>query len=107
MYSYINAFKGKRSLARGLSPECEKLLLKIRENEGDKIVKTHCRGMYVLPEMVGTNMGIHNGKTFVNVEIIPEMIGHALGEFARTRTSVTHTGPGVGATRSSQHVSLK
>ena len=99
--------RAKRSLARGLSPECEKLLLKIRENEGDMIVKTHCRGMYVLPEMVGTNMGIHNGKIFVNVEIIPEMIGHALGEFARTRNSVTHTGPGVGATRSSQHVSLK
>ncbi|MFL2974514.1 MAG: 30S ribosomal protein S19 [Marine Group II euryarchaeote MED-G38] len=99
--------RAKRSLARGLSPECEKLLLKIRENKAQKIVRTHCRGMYVLPEMVGTTIGIHNGRMFVNVEIIPEMIGHALGEFARTRNSVTHTGPGVGATRSSQHVSLK
>ena len=40
-------------------------------------------------------------------EVIPEMIGHALGEFAPTRRSVTHTGPGVGATRSSKHVALK
>ena len=98
--------RAKRSLSRGLSPECQKFLDRVRSNNG-KIVKTHCRGMYILPEMVGTTVGIHNGKDFVNVEIAPEMIGHALGEFAHTRKSVTHTGPGVGATRSSQHVALK
>ena len=76
-------------------------------DQDGKIVKTHCRGMHILPEMVGTTVGIHNGKDFVRVEIVPEMIGHALGEFAHTRKSVTHTGPGVGATRSSQHVALK
>ena len=98
--------RAKRSLSRGLSPECQKFLESVRSNNG-KTVKTHCRGMYILPEMVGTTVGIHNGKDFVNVEIAPEMIGHALGEFAHTRKSVTHTGPGVGATRSSQHVALK
>ena len=98
--------RAKRSLSRGLSPECQKFLDRIRSNNG-KVVKTHCRSMYILPEMVGTTVGIHNGKDFVNVEIAPEMIGHALGEFAHTRKSVTHTGPGVGATRSSQHVALK
>jgi small subunit ribosomal protein S19 len=96
----------KRTLARGLSPECEKLLERVRESNG-KVVKTHCRGMYVLPEMVGSTIGVHDGQNFVKVEIVPNMIGHALGEFAKTRKSVTHTGPGVGATRSSQHVALK
>ena len=72
-----------------------------------KTVRTHCRGMYILPEMVGKTIGVHDGQKFVNLEIIPPMIGHSLGEFAKTRKSVTHTGPGVGATRSSQHVSLK
>jgi small subunit ribosomal protein S19 len=99
--------RAKRSLSRGLSPECQKFLDRVRSNDNGKTVKTHCRGMYILPEMVGTRVGIHNGKDFVNVEIAPEMIGHALGEFAHTRKSVTHTGPGVGATRSSQHVALK
>ena len=101
--------RAKRSLLHmydGANPECAELLEKIRSNDG-KVVKTHCRGMYVLPEMVGTTVGIHNGKDFVRVELVPEMIGHALGEFAHTRKSVTHTGPGVGATRSSQHVALK
>jgi len=98
--------RAKRTLARGLSPECEKLLERVRTSNG-KIVKTHCRGMYVLPEMVGTTIGVHDGQNFVKVEIVPNMTGHALGEFAKTRKSVTHTGPGVGATRSSQHVALK
>ena len=96
----------KRSLARGLSPECEKLLDRVRASNG-KVVKTHCRGMYVLPEMIGSTIGVHDGQNYVKVEIVPNMIGHALGEFANTRKSVTHTGPGVGATRSSQHVALK
>ena len=96
----------KRTLARGLSRECEKLRERVRKSNGN-IVKTHCRGMYVLPEMVGATVGIHNGQNFVKVEISPNMIGHSLGEFAMTRKSVTHTGPGVGATRSSQHVALK
>ena len=100
----------KRSIVRmeeGLNPDCEKLLSRIRSNNGGKVVNTHCRGMYVLPEMVGSTIGIHDGQKFVRVEIAPVMIGHSLGEFAKTRKSVTHTGPGVGATRSSQHVALK
>ena len=48
----------KRSLARGLDPECEKLLERIRGSNG-KVVRTHCRGMYVLPEMVGTTIAVH------------------------------------------------
>lgn len=96
----------KRTLARGLDPECEKLLERIRNSNG-KTIRTHCRGMYILPEMVGSTLGVHDGQNFVNLEIIPPMIGHSLGEFAKTRKSVTHTGPGVGATRSSQHVALK
>ena len=96
----------KRSLARGLDPECEKLLERIRGSNG-KVVRTHCRGMYVLPEMGGSTIAVHDGQNFVKIEIAPQMIGHSLGEFAKTRKSVTHTGPGVGATRSSQHVALK
>jgi len=35
------------------------------------------------------------------------MVGHYLGEFAITRKRVKHTGPGVGATRSSKFMPLK
>jgi small subunit ribosomal protein S19 len=50
---------------------------------------------------------VHNGKEFSTVEIKPEMIGHALGEFALTRKIVAHSGLGVGATRSSKFMPLK
>ena len=63
--------------------------------------------MIVLPQMVGKTIGIHNGQTFVQTEIKPEMIGHYLGEYAPTRRAVTHSGPGVGATRSSKFMPLK
>src|SRR6266581_586004 len=52
-------------------------------------------------------VAIHNGKEFVTVEIKPEMIGHYIGEFAMTRRPVVHSGPGVGATRSSKFMPLK
>ena len=75
-------------------------------SEGDTI-RTHRRDMPVLPIMVGRTIGIYNGREFVDVIIQPEMIGHYLGEYAMTRRRPVHTGPGVGATRSSKHVALK
>ena len=79
---------------------------RIKEANGGT-VRTHGRNIPVLPEFVGATIGVHNGQSFVPVEIKPEMIGHYLGEFAPTRRSVAHSGPGVGATRSSKHVPLK
>ena len=97
----------RRSLARGLPREGTHFLNRITAaSEGDT-VRTHRRDMPVLPVMVGKVVGIYNGRDFVDVEIKPEMIGHYLGEFAATRRRPVHTGPGVGATRSSKHVALK
>ena len=54
------------------------------------VIRTHCRDMIVLPEMVGTTFGIYNGQNFVEVTIEPEMIGCYFGEFAPTRTFRGH-----------------
>ncbi len=94
----------RRKIRRGFTPEEEKLLRKLRKKG---TARTHCRDMIVLPEMVGKVVFVHNGKEFVRVEIKPEMIGHRLGEFALTRRFEKHSGPGVGATRSSKYVPLK
>lgn len=74
---------------------------------GNVTIKTHCRDMIILPEMVGLTIHVHNGKEFVPVEIKPEMIGHYLGEFAITNKPVKHGTPGIGASRSSMYVPLK
>ncbi len=100
----------RRTLKRGLSPENKKLLEKIRKYRSkgiDKVIRTHRRDMPVLPEMVGAKIAVHNGKEFVEITIVPEMIGHYLGEFAMTNRIVRHGKPGKGATRSSKFVPLK
>ncbi len=70
-------------------------------------MRTHRREIPILPEFVGKTVHIYTGKAFQPVDIKPEMIGHALGEFAMTRKSVKHSGLGVGATRSSKFMPLK
>ncbi len=103
----------RRSLKRGLSQDQRKLLEKLRrakrESEGSKIktVQTHSRDMIILPEMIGLTIQVHNGEEFEPVEIVEQMIGHYVGEFAITNKKVVHGMPGIGASRSSMYVPLK
>ncbi|MDR0913489.1 MAG: 30S ribosomal protein S19 [Methanobrevibacter sp.] len=106
----------RRSLKRGFLPRQQIVLDKMRkmkkegkEEKGGRpnVIRTHCRDMIVIPEMVGTTFGIYNGKEFVEVTLTPEMIGCYFGEFAPTRQRVQHGDPGMGATRSSMFVPLK
>jgi small subunit ribosomal protein S19 len=96
----------RRSLGRGLSVENEHFIERVARSSTNTI-RTHRRDVPILPQFVGRRIAIHNGQHFVEIDIKPEMIGHYLGEFAVTRRGVTHSGPGVGATRSSKHVPLK
>ena len=102
--------RGRRTIERGFS-DVQKLFLKKVEaaNNGThkKIIKTHCRNMIILPNMVGLKIQIHRGNKFDAIEIMPEMIGHRLGEFAETRVRLKHSAPGIGATRSSAYASVK
>jgi len=94
----------RRRLKRGLTKDHRRLLSRVKDRD---VVRTHLRDMIVLPEMVGKTIEIYNGKTFNRVEIIPEMVGHYLGEYSLTRSRVSHGSAGVGATRSSKFVPLK
>ncbi len=96
----------RRSIERGWTHGQEKLYNDIKAGTR-KVYKTHERDTVVLPLMIDTTVGVHTGKEFREVTIQPEMVGHFLGEFALTRTEVKHTGPGVGATRSSKYLPLK
>lgn len=100
----------RRSLTKGLTADQRILMELIRDHRRSKDVKpikTHCRDMIILPEMVGLNLLVHSGKEFASVEIKPEMIGHYLGEFVITNKKVVHGTPGIGASRSSMYVPLK
>jgi len=101
----------RRSIDRGLSVEKEKLLEEARERGEQETandpIRTHLRDMPILPEFVGMTFEVYTGQSFERVEVEPEMIGHYLGEFQLTRTSVEHGQAGIGATRSSKFVPLK
>ncbi len=94
----------RRSLKRGLTEQQKTLMKNLQEKD---MVKTHCRNMVVLPQMVGKNIMVHNGKEFVSVRVVEQMLGHYLGEFVLTRKKVGHSAPGVGATRSSGAISAR
>jgi len=108
----------RRSLKRGFTPAQKKLLFKIRrvrpralealkKGKRPPVIRTHVRDMVILPEMVGLTIAVYNGKEFVPVRIVPEMIGHYLGEFSHSTKIVQHGEPGLKATRSSLHVASK
>jgi small subunit ribosomal protein S19 len=98
--------RARRSFVRGLNDEQKVTFDKIKSGETD-VVKTHRRDIPIIPQFVGKKVAVYNGKEFKEFEIKPEMIGHFLGEFAMTRKPVKHSGPGVGATRSSKFLPLK
>ncbi len=105
-FSRLITSRPRRALKRGL-PEAQKTLLMNIHRNPQKFHKTHSREMVIMPEIVGTKIGVYNGKEFVPVEIKDFMVGHRLGEFALTRKTVKHSAPGFGATKSSKFVPLK
>ncbi|KAJ6431247.1 hypothetical protein OIU84_018690 [Salix udensis] len=88
---------------------CWNLVMKMEAPAGEKPepVRTHLRNMIIVPEMIGSIIGVYNGKTFNQVEIKPEMIGHYLAEFSISYKPVKHGRPGIGATHSSRFIPLK
>merc|ERR1711862_59477 len=106
--------RARRRYSRGLTRKPMTLVKRLRKAkkeappmEKPEVVKTHLRNMIIIPEMIGSIVGVYNGKTFNQVEIKPEMIGHYLGEFSITYKPVKHGRPGIGATHSSRFIPLK
>lgn len=48
------------------------------------------RASSILPQFVGKTFFIHNGKSFVELQVQEMMIGHKFGEFALTRKKPMH-----------------
>ena len=70
-----------------------KLLKKIEamNKTGKKaVIKTWSRSSTIFPQMVGHTLAVYNGKRFIPVYIMEEMVGHKLGEFSPTRIFRAH-----------------
>lgn len=54
-------------------------------------LKTWRRACTIVPEFVGLKFQVHNGRSFTEVFVTEDMVGHKLGEFSHTRTFKGHT----------------
>jgi small subunit ribosomal protein S19 len=76
-----------RSTKKG--PFADKRLLdkvaKLNETGKKEVIKTWSRRSTIFPDFVGHTFAVHNGKEFIPVYVIEDMVGHKLGEFSLTR----------------------
>lgn len=104
-FAAIIPSRERRKLKRGFS-DAEKVFIE-HLSKNKKEYKTHCRDIPILPTMIGKIIKVYSGKEFIPLTIIPEMLGHRLGEYVMTRKKVSHSAPGIGATRSSASLSVR
>ena len=80
---------------QAISKVARSLLKKIQEMKklGQRIaIKTWKRESMITPDFVGLTLAVHDGRKFISIFITEDMVGHALGEFAPTRTFRLHSG---------------
>jgi small subunit ribosomal protein S19 len=56
------------------------------------VIKTWSRRSTITPDFIGQTFAVHNGKKFIPVYVMENMVGHKLGEFSPTRTFKGHVG---------------
>lgn len=66
-------------------------VMKQKEAGTNQPIKTWARSCTIVPEFVGHNFQVHNGRSFIDVFVTEDMVGHKLGEFSITRTFRGHT----------------
>jgi len=82
-----------RSLKKGpyVDEALFRKVIRARDLGSHQAIKVWNRACTIVPEFVGTNFEVHNGKTFAKVYVTEDMVGHKLGEFAPTRQFRSHT----------------
>ena len=83
-----------RSLKKGPFVD-EKLFAKVqkaKERNERAPIRTWARRCTIVPEFIGMNFEVHNGKIFHKVFVSEDMVGHKLGEFSVTRNFRGHGG---------------
>nr|UBA16311.1 ribosomal protein S19 [Skeletonema marinoi] len=53
-------------------------------------IKTAYKSSVILPKFIGLTIQVYNGKAFITIKIVEEMVGHKLGEFVLTRKQFSY-----------------
>jgi small subunit ribosomal protein S19 len=83
-----------RSTKKGpfVDVKLQKKVDKMNASGQKRAIKTWSRRSTITPDFIGHTFMVHNGRKFIPVFIVIEMVDQKLGEFSPTRTFVTHPG---------------
>lgn len=81
-----------RSIKKGpfVDANLAKRVAKTNKANQTQIIKTYSRSSTITPDMIGLNINVYNGKSWVTVYVTDNLVGHKLGEFAPTRIFRSH-----------------
>jgi small subunit ribosomal protein S19 len=83
-----------RSVWKGpfIDPSLLRKVKKVKTAGKREVIKTWSRRSTIIPDFVGMNFAVHNGKLFVPVFVVENMVGSKFGEYSPTRTFRSHSG---------------
>ena len=76
-----------RSVWKGPFSQLRTKLIDIKRNEK---IRVWSRSSTVLPLQIGKEYKVYNGKNWIPVKVIEDMVGHRFGEFSSTRKKTVH-----------------
>lgn len=65
-------------------------VMKQKQNGSREAIKTWARSCMIVPEFIGHNFSVHDGRKFAGIFVTEGMVGHKFGEFAPTRNYHGH-----------------
>ncbi|HNQ22773.1 MAG TPA: 30S ribosomal protein S19 [Phycisphaerae bacterium] len=83
-----------RSQKKGpfVDPKLFQKVMAAKSADTSASIRTWSRRCTIVPEFIGHRFDVHNGKTFHQVYVTEDMVGHKLGEFSPTRIFRGHSG---------------
>jgi small subunit ribosomal protein S15e len=113
LVDFVNA-RARRRMKRGLGRKYMAYVNKLKKAKAaagpldrPEPIKTHLRNMLIVPDMIGAQVAVYNGKVFNIAMVTADMVGMYLGEFSITYRPVRHGRPGIGSNNASRFIPLK
>ncbi len=110
-FAELATSRARRTLNKGFNKQLykriEKSVMSLKAGKEPKAIRTHLRDTIIIPKMIGLKFAVYKGNSFEQVQIVPEMLGHYLGEMVLTRKRLIHGKAGIGATKSSTAITAR
>jgi small subunit ribosomal protein S19 len=78
-----------RSIWKGPFSQLRSKLLDIKHKH-KKEARVWSRTSMIVPSQIGKEYKVHNGKDWIPVKVVEDMVGHRFGEFSSTKGKTVH-----------------